>query len=352
MPFLSIIVPIFRAEAHISQCVDSILDQVFTDFELILIDDGSPDTCGAICDAYAAKDARVRVVHKENEGLVRARKSGLDAAAGNYIGFVDADDWIEPKMFQLLCAAAVSTGSEMVGCNFFLEYPDATAYGGGVVPPGSYDKDRLRVEVYPVMLTTFEFGEYGITPAVWCKIFKRNVLSRNLESVPDQLRNGEDGAITYPCLMDIQSLCLLGDTLYHYRQHPDQMTRNFGESHLTSLLLWVNHLRDTATAKGFGSLDDQIDYYVQYKASLMLASLLDEGRNRERGDTGLVRQLSSSPVVRSALGRRQLGQLSWENRAAFRALRHGNWRIAIHVYRLIRFSKRLRNALVGAFTHK
>ena len=89
MPEVSVIVPVYKVEAYLRRCVDSILAQTFTDFELILVDDGSPDNCGAICDEYAEKDNRVRVIHKENGGVSSARNAGLDAAAGNYICFVE-----------------------------------------------------------------------------------------------------------------------------------------------------------------------------------------------------------------------------------------------------------------------
>lgn len=206
MPFLSVIVPVFGVEQYLPQCLDSVLAQTFTDFELILIEDGSPDGCAAICDEYAARDSRVSVLHKKNQGLVRARKDGLKLASGTFVGFVDGDDWAEPTMFQVLCEAAEASDADVVGCQFFVEYPDQQVVGGSVVAPGVYDKVQLERDVYPIMLTTRKFGEYGVVPAVWCKIFRREILAENLPAVPDRIRNGEDGAVTYPCLLD--ALCV------------------------------------------------------------------------------------------------------------------------------------------------
>lgn len=101
MPLFSIIIPVYNVEKYLNKCVDSVLNQTFTDFEVILVDDGSTDNCPAICDSYAEKDKRVKVIHKPNGGLINARKSGLEIADGNYIGFVDSDDWIEPEMYEL-----------------------------------------------------------------------------------------------------------------------------------------------------------------------------------------------------------------------------------------------------------
>lgn len=97
MPTISVIVPIYNVEPYLHRCVDSVLEQTFADFELILVDDGSPDNCGAICDEYATKDGRVRVIHKENGGLSSARNAGIEAAAGEFILFVDADDVIHQQ---------------------------------------------------------------------------------------------------------------------------------------------------------------------------------------------------------------------------------------------------------------
>ena len=116
MPELSIIVPIYKVEKYLPKCIDSILAQTFQDFELILIDDGSPDNCGAICDAYAARDSRIKVIHQENAGVSAARNAGLDIATGTYLGFVDSDDWIEPEMYETMIATAKEKNVDVVVC--------------------------------------------------------------------------------------------------------------------------------------------------------------------------------------------------------------------------------------------
>ena len=100
MPELSVIVPVYNAEKYLHKCVDSILSHTYRDCELLLVDDGSPDQCGTICDAYAVQDSRVKVIHKANGGVSEARNVGLDQAKGNYISFIDPDDWVEPDMFR------------------------------------------------------------------------------------------------------------------------------------------------------------------------------------------------------------------------------------------------------------
>lgn len=116
MPELSIIVPVYKVEPYLRRCIDSILNQTFRDFELILIDDGSPDNCGAICDEYAEKDGRITVIHQKNQGVSAARNAGLDIARGTYLGFVDSDDWIEPEMYETMITTAKEKNVDVVVC--------------------------------------------------------------------------------------------------------------------------------------------------------------------------------------------------------------------------------------------
>ncbi len=111
---ISVIVPVYKVEAYLNRCVDSILGQTYKNLEVILVDDGSPDGSGAICDAYAEKDARVRVIHKENGGLSSARNAGIDIAKGEYLAFVDSDDWIEPETYKTMLELAKKHNAKMV----------------------------------------------------------------------------------------------------------------------------------------------------------------------------------------------------------------------------------------------
>ena len=138
-PEISIIVPVYRVEQYLNDCIDSILAQTFTDFEVILVDDGSPDNCPALCDAAAAKDSRIRVIHKPNGGVSTARNAGLDAARGSWIGFVDPDDTIERTYYEKLYCAAKQSGAEIASCNMlYLELDGSES---------SYQDMPLRNEV-------------------------------------------------------------------------------------------------------------------------------------------------------------------------------------------------------------
>ena len=117
-PIISIIVPVYKVEQYLRRCLDSVQNQIFTDWECILIDDGSPDNSGQICDEYAQKDERFRVIHQENAGVSAARNAGLDSAKGEWIGFVDSDDWIEPEMYQFLYTNAIDKKADVIICGY------------------------------------------------------------------------------------------------------------------------------------------------------------------------------------------------------------------------------------------
>ena len=114
---VSVIVPIYKVEKYLNKCVDSIINQSYKNLEIILVDDGSPDKCGEICDKYAEKDSRVKVIHKENGGLSDARNAGIDIAKGDYLLFVDSDDWITSNICEVLIKNANDNLSDIIACN-------------------------------------------------------------------------------------------------------------------------------------------------------------------------------------------------------------------------------------------
>lgn len=145
-PKISVIVPVYKAEHYLARCVDTLLAQTFDDFEVILVDDGSPDNSGAICDEYALKDKRVRVIHQPNAGVSMARQKGLDNARGEYVIHADPDDWVEPDMLKELYAKAKEEDADMVICDFYGHY------GGKVVyerqQPSSLDHNTVLCDLF------------------------------------------------------------------------------------------------------------------------------------------------------------------------------------------------------------
>lgn len=219
----SVIVPIYKAEKYLNKCVDSILGQTFTDFELILVDDGSPDKCPEICDAYEKADSRVRVIHKQNEKLVRARFTGIQAATGDYICYVDADDYVTKDWLSTVANKIFSSPvrPDIVVFGSVRDFGDYTVKIKKNVPDGFYDKKRLENEVYPVLMsgnrTRIHLGKECIYTASWNKVYKRELLSRHY-CRDEKITRCEDAAFVFECFLYADSISVCDDLLYFYNR--------------------------------------------------------------------------------------------------------------------------------------
>ena len=263
-PFLSVIVPIYNVEKYLRQCLDSILDQTFTDFELILVDDGSPDACPAICDEYKKKDTRIKVIHKKNEGLLEARKSGVRQAIGQYIGFVDSDDWISHSMYERLTNAAKSTGSDMViGNGLRIPEKGKSRNFANLLPSGVYDKSALINKVYPVMLQNRDlYGNRHIQPSVCLKIFKRSLISQIYASMKHDVVIGEDMACTYSCLFAADSLYVMDDSFkeYYYRYNSDSVSWRYKKDLFTQSMNLCTFLKNNPVGLTIPEYQQDMNY--------------------------------------------------------------------------------------------
>ncbi len=174
---ISVIVPIYGVEFYIEKCIKSLINQTYQNLEIILVNDGSKDKAPEICDKYAAIDKRIIVIHKENGGLVSARKAGLIEAKGKYIGYVDGDDWVEPGMYEDMLYYAVKYDADIVAAGHKEEL------NGKIIdvlynqlPSGLYKGKMLEENLFPIMINTGKFSKFGIYSYLWNKLFKKEIL--------------------------------------------------------------------------------------------------------------------------------------------------------------------------------
>ena len=169
-PLISVIIPVYEVEAFLHKCIDSVIGQTYRELEIILVDDGSPDNCGDVCDEYAAVDSRIKVIHKQNGGLSDARNAGLDAASGEFIGFVDSDDHIEPDMFECLYQALYTSGSDISICNHII---DNEITGNMTSAAGPESESSLRMtqkEALSVLIDDLIIRNY-----MWNKLYRASL---------------------------------------------------------------------------------------------------------------------------------------------------------------------------------
>lgn len=244
MPFLSIIVPIYKVEEYLPECIESIMNQTFSDMEIILVDDGGNDNCPDICDAYAKKDKRIKVIHKENGGLVSARKAGITAATGEYVTFVDGDDSIAKEMYESMCRMIRKANADIVVGGFEFDYPDRVEYWQDKVHDGEYDKAGLIQDIYPVMMCHDNSLVRNVSPSLCNKIFRRELLYSILSEMNEGIRDGEDAAVTYPCLIEAKKVVFMtSEHHYRYRIISESMSHGFDKAwyeSASSYCKWMN----------------------------------------------------------------------------------------------------------------
>ena len=213
---ISVIVPIYNIAPYLSRCVESICTQTYRNCEIILVDDGSTDGSSELCDFYGQQDSRIIVIHKDNGGLVSARKAGLAIAKGEYIGFVDGDDWIEPQMYEHLMHLAAEHQADMVLGGSIEDVDGQTTCKTNRLKPGVYDKDRLCREVYPYMLCAEDFFCMGIQPYIWNKLIRCDLAYAHMTTIDDRIRVGEDVAAVMPILLKADKVVISDYCDYHY----------------------------------------------------------------------------------------------------------------------------------------
>lgn len=221
-PLFSVIIPIYKVEQYLAQCVNSIISQSYKNIEIILVDDGSPDNCPQICDEYAAQDARVTVVHKPNGGLVSARQAGVAVATGDYIACVDGDDWISEKYFEMLAEVIEPDDPDIVCCGSIWASEHSEVKHPYSIPLGLYTRNNIEKQIFPMLIERAD-GVY-FPPSLWAKAFKREIYQRQ-QLVDASVNIGEDQACVKPCIFQAQSMYVMADCLYYYRQNSASMTK-------------------------------------------------------------------------------------------------------------------------------
>lgn len=217
-PLITVIVPVYKAEAYLEKCVNSIKNQTYKNLEIILVDDGSPDNCGAMCDRYALEDSRIRVFHKENGGQSSARNLGLDNATGEYIGFVDSDDWIEPNMYEHLYELIFKNNAQIAVCGLQCDYID-----GKIVYFNQQYPAHKNIQIFSKIDALRELTiSRKITNSPCDKLFSRYIF----ENI--RMREGtvyEDFEIMPSCIEKAEVIVYDPIPLYHYIMTQNSTTR-------------------------------------------------------------------------------------------------------------------------------
>ena len=215
MAKISVIVPVYNVEKYLRRCLDSILAQTYKDIEILLIDDGSSDNSYEIMTEYAQKDGRIKIFKCEHSGVANVRKNGIEWATGDYIGFIDSDDWIEPNMYSSLYNTMVKNDCDLVSSDVWVhgvdgnEWIDFDNYKAGLYT-------ELYRDIYPTMLHDFSVNMKGMRCYLVSKLFRADILKRTIEKIDTRVFYCEDEMILYRYCLECQSIYIMREPFYHY----------------------------------------------------------------------------------------------------------------------------------------
>ena len=271
---VSVIIPVYNSKETLKRCVDSVLAQTLSDVEIILVDDGSTDGSGRMCDDLAGDFHSVKVVHKENGGLVSARKAGLAVACGEYVGYVDSDDWILPEMYEKLYQFASEYDVDMVSSGYVYE-GGYTSYETDTVEEGEYSGAKKK-ELLEKCIFNMDEQDLGIRGSLCCKLFRRSILNDVQMRIPESISYSEDKLCVLTFMLYCRSVYITKECYYHYVMNTASMTVKPNQDYLSKINEVYGYLC---------SLYDHPDFTdnMRMQAELYVTQLLIKGINSRMG---------------------------------------------------------------------
>lgn len=261
---LTVIVPIYNTAQYLSKCIMSIINQQYKQLDIILIDDGSTDESGKICDEFLQMDSRIRVFHRKNQGLVAARKFGAELARGDLITFVDSDDWIESDMYFQMMDSYMKFEPDMVTSGITIENNDNVRHEIDKVPEGIYESEEIRKKIIPCMMYDDLIGERGITPSVWNKIYKVKLFKETIIELEEGLVYGEDAAISYLYITRASKIMILSNSWYHYVTHSNSMVNSYSIKSFEQIYQFYNYMKKWFLELGlWKQMETQVKEYTK-----------------------------------------------------------------------------------------
>lgn len=240
-PKISVIIPIYNTAEYLPKCLESVRNQTLREMEIICVDDGSTDDTPKILDKYALQDERIRIIRKENGGLVSARKTGVTAAQGTYVAFVDSDDWIEEDMYEQMYQIAEDHRVAMVTCGFFLEGNYTTTYMD-TVPQGIYEGQKIS-ELREKAIYNLQERSSGLKASLCYKLFQKGLIQSAQCKIPDEITMAEDKMCLLTALLECSSVYVYHKPFYHYRIRANSIVHTGSEEYLLKVYAVYKYLK-------------------------------------------------------------------------------------------------------------
>ena len=326
---ISIIVPVYNSRKFMEQSIDSILKQTYGNIELLLIDDESSDGSGEICDRYAERDPRVRVIHQKNGGCTAASLTGLSAASGDYCMFVDSDDYIDADMLSEMTKHLVGKKGEIVCCNHILEKSRETIPAICLAKPGIYEGDKLQTEIKDRLLG----NEERQLPFSRCmKLYEKSVFEGNEKYCDTEIFMGEDFNLVYPALLDCSRLVIMEDALfYHYRFVETSMVHRYNPNMLENMERLRSFWQRVSEGKG---IEHNVEAMDREYCLMLILVMKNELRNPDKNYLQRIQEIFTKTEIREKIANTPLSLTSKSNILLYLGMKHPN-KLILQILRVI-----------------
>lgn len=333
---VSIVVPVYNVEEYLNRCVDSIRTQTINEIEIILVDDGSTDQSGKICDDLAQQDHRILVIHKQNGGLTSAWKAGVLKASGKYIGFVDSDDWVDADMFETLLTKAKETDSDVTICGLIYEFEDGITKKkteSSKLEGKLYERPNIEKEIFPTLLSDGSFFGRTIQPARVTKLYKKTILMDNMNYCSESVSIGEDLQITFPVLCDAKRVYMIKNYFpYHYWINDKSITGKHDPNYVGKIAETMNQLLNISVQKNVYDFSTQITN--DFLCLTILGIKSEIMKNYKSGYGTVIKNLKrifGMPEVREAIKNYDMPKLSLAEKVYIKLIQYRLYRICFFI---------------------
>ena len=272
LQLLNLYLEIPGVEGYLEECIESIITQSYRNIEILLIDDGAKGREPEICDKFAEKDSRIKVIHKPNEGLIEARRTGLKNATASYVTFVDGDDYIAHDYYEKMMQLVVAELPDLVAVSYTRVNNNHKEIKLQSIGSGIYEGDKLLDLYHNMNCNHNYYYDYGLWPSTWSKIYKTEMLRQLIKGIPKSIRIGEDSAISFPYILNCKKIVVDNSIHgYYYRNVATSMTKDAGTSLMEGLSILYNYLCDFYTSSHDPKICNQLELYRTSLIDLVLS---------------------------------------------------------------------------------
>lgn len=337
-PKVSVVIPVYNIEKYLRECLDSVVHQTLQEIQIILIDDGSTDSSGEICKEYAQKYSTVEYFYKTNGGSASARNMGIDHAKGEYIGFIDSDDWVEKNMYERMYLKAVEQKADIIFCRSFEdECPGSYEY---VMPKsGYYTLENMKEAIFPYLLpSVMPKGNFrNIRWCNWLRLYKKEIIDKHNIRFYEKSRRCEDLGFSVACTIFSQNYFVLDECLYHNRPNEASKSRNYTKEMWKSIRELMLYLQDITSQCLVYDFNKNMNICIFYFATMVIRNemLLKDKKLKKIK----IEEVMSDPICKNALQKIDLVGMNNEYKGLYSVIKEGNANKVIRYMNVLKWKK-------------